>query len=192
MSKGQKQPRERVLPIAEHIVETLRPFCQRIEIAGSLRRRRPMVGDIEIVAIPKRPVDLLGQLIPKRPDLVTEFLSGRIPTFVKNGPKLKQFKYGRFMVDLSLPTAETWGEVFTIRTGSHEFNLWLVQTICPARGVKFHEGRLYGDGGRLLDTPEEADVFKALGLPWIPPEARDDNQWRDLVEAAESAAEAQP
>lgn len=181
MSKNQKQPREKVVPVAEHIVETLRPFCDRIEIAGSLRRERPSVGDIEIVAIPKRPLDLLGQPIPKRPDEVTSFLNHHVTTFVKNGPKYKQFKYGRYTVDLFLPTAETWGAIFTIRTGSHEFNLWLMNTVCPARGVRFHEGRLYGDGGRVLDTPEERDVFTALELPWIPPQYRDGHDWMQIV-----------
>ena len=55
MSKVSKRPFSEVLPIAQHIVDSLSPFCERIELAGSLRRKRPMVGDIEIVAIPYRP-----------------------------------------------------------------------------------------------------------------------------------------
>lgn len=181
MSIGKKQPREKVLPVAQHIIEILRPLSDRIELAGSLRRERPSVGDIEIVTIPKRPLDLLGQPIPKRPDLVTEFLNHHVTTFVKNGPKYKQFKYGRYTVDLFLPTAETWGAIYTTRTGSREFNLWLMNTVCPARGVRFDGGRLYGPGGFALNTPEERDVFTALNLPWIPPQYRDDTDWMAIV-----------
>jgi DNA polymerase/3'-5' exonuclease PolX len=61
MSAAVKFPYPVVLPIAGRIVEALRPYCERIEIAGSLRREKPMVGDIEIVAIPRRPVDLFGE-----------------------------------------------------------------------------------------------------------------------------------
>lgn len=51
MSNNTKLPIKDILPIAQTLVERLRPFCQRIEIAGSLRRKRPMIGDIEIFAI---------------------------------------------------------------------------------------------------------------------------------------------
>ncbi len=174
MSAAAKLPRDGVLPRALHIAETLRPFCHRLELAGSLRRETPLVGDIEIVAIPHRPVDLFGQPV-KGPTALETFLVSKGVALSKNGDRYKQFAYGSLTVDLFLPTVETWGSVLTIRTGSWEFSKWLV-TSQAARGaapneIAFREGRLYA-GGRLLATPEEEDVFAALGLSWIEPALR--------------------
>ena len=66
-----KRPYSQVLPIAESLVEKLRPACERIEIAGSLRREKAMVGDIEIVAVPRLERDLLGE--PQTPDGTPRF-----------------------------------------------------------------------------------------------------------------------
>ena len=65
MSSGEKQPRAVVLPITERLVSILAPFCERIEIAGSLRRLKPEVGDIELVVIPKLGADPNSSYAPK-------------------------------------------------------------------------------------------------------------------------------
>ncbi len=59
MSTTTKRPIQTVMPIAQRLLSALAPNCHRVELAGSLRRGRPMVGDIEIVAIPIRPTNLL-------------------------------------------------------------------------------------------------------------------------------------
>lgn len=176
MSTATRTPLPVIRPVADRIIEFLRPHCRRIEVAGSIRREKPLVGDIEIVAIPIRPMTLFGEELFDRPTSLDRFLDqlGRI-TFSKRGARYQQFTAGRYTVDLFLPTADTWGSVFTIRTGSWEFSRWLV-TSQAAGGAKpnevvFQDGRLLANG-RLLDTPEETDVFAALGLAWIEPRLR--------------------
>ena len=175
MSAAVKLPYPVVLPIAERVVEALRPYCERIAIAGSLRREKPMVGDIEIVAIPRRRVDLFNEPLPG-PTILDAFLDSRAVAFAKRGERYQQFRYGaQTTVDLFLPTAATWGSVFTIRTGSWEFSRWLVTSQAAGGaapdGLIFRDGRLLANG-RLLLTPEETDVFAALGLAYIPPVER--------------------
>lgn len=175
MSAVAKQPFHVVRPVADRIVEMLRPFCHRIELAGSLRRGAAMVGDIEICAIPVRFTDLFSQEIEDRPTELDRFLDRHEVTFKKRGTRYQQFKYGRFEVDLFLPNAATWGSIFTIRTGGWEFSRWLMMSraaggASPA-GVGFVDGRVYANG-RLLATPEERDVFDALGLKYIDPRDR--------------------
>jgi DNA polymerase/3'-5' exonuclease PolX len=173
MSTPTKTPLLTILPIAQRLRDALAPHCERIELAGSLRRQKPMVGDIEVVAIPRLQKNIFGEPIPFLATLLDDFLAGKV-VFVKNGPRYKQFSYGPYKVDLFLPTAETWGSVFTIRTGSADFTHWLVSQQphgAAPFGLAFDGGRLYAHG-RLLATPEEADVFAAVGLAYIDPADR--------------------
>lgn len=169
-----KRPYDEALAIANDLLTLLRPACERIEIAGSLRRKKAEIGDIEVVAIPKtRAVkDLFDNEIARVSlvDLTLEDMA-----FTKNGDKYKQFEYGGMTVDLFLATPETWGVIYVIRTGNAEFSHWLV-TPHYAGGampgtMRCQDGRLWKSGA-VLNTPEEADVFAALGLAWVEPEAR--------------------
>lgn len=178
MSKTGKRPLDEVLPVAQHIAGVLGEHCTRIEIAGSLRRQRPMVGDIEIVALPRRAVNLLGEEEVALPSALDTFLRGRVK-LEKDGPLQKSFWYGSFKVDLFLPASPAhWGCVYLLRTGSHDFNMWLMSHRSGQAGVRFHDGRLMRRfGSELLDTPEEADVFAALNMAFVPPQQRDDGGW---------------
>lgn len=177
MSQGQKQPHAQVLTVAQHIEYTLRPYCERIEIAGSLRRQRPFVGDIELVAIPKRPVDLFGMPQMGTDTALDQFLVEKQVKLSKNGRKYKQFTYGKHKVDLFLPeTKAHWGSIFLIRTGSHEFNMWLMAVRAKQLGLRFTDGLLY-DNGRVVDTYTEEAVFAALQMRFVPPTDRDDSRW---------------
>lgn len=177
MSDNKKLPLMEVAPAAFQLVEKLRPFCTRIEVAGSIRRQRPTVGDIEIVALPVRPLDLFGNPVVG-PTRLGQFLREKLGLgLVKDGPKYKQFLYGRHKVDLFLPeTPDHWGCIYTIRTGSHEFNQWLIE-FGKRRGLNFSGGLLWRATGEAVETPQEADVFSAMSLPVISPLQRDDYRW---------------
>jgi len=100
---------------------------------------------------------------------------------LKNGERYKQFLWHGVSVDLFIATPDTWGCVATIRTGSADFTRWLVTSrryggACPSH-LKFGEGRI-AEGVHLLETREEADVFNALGIPWVEPVDRVTGRWR--------------
>ena len=186
-----------ILQQAKQIAEALRremePHCHRIEIAGSVRRDKPNVKDIELVVIPgwverSRGSDLFGELRFQNNQLhewaLMQAASGAV-RWIKAGtgeieiaiPK-PDGKYWRGLLpegiklDLFITTPECWGCIFTIRTGSADFSHALVkyaQTI----GLRFKEGRLMRDD-KPLDTAEEADVFAALGLQYVEPQLRSD------------------
>jgi len=181
MSKGEKRPYSVVFPTAQHIVSVLGDYCERIEIAGSLRRERSLVGDIEIVAIPKYEKDLFGM-----PDLsqseLKHFLVQKGVKMPRCGDKYIQFLYGDYKVDLFMPTAETWGSIFLIRTGSHDFNMWLMAVRTGKVGVRFEDGRLLRRWNNdLIPTPEESDVFEHLQMDFVPPNMRDDGRWLGYI-----------
>lgn len=177
MSTATKTPLAEARRTAAHIANTLAPFCHTIEIAGSIRRERPSVGDIEIVALPRRQTDLMGNTVPGLMPLEA-FLQEKGVQIIKGGydakkkavQKYMQFRYGRFSVDLFMPeSAAHWGSIFTIRTGSHDFNMWLMNRRAPSVSIKFINGLLYTWQRQLIATPEEEDVFNALQMPFVPP-----------------------
>jgi len=135
--------------LAAEVVDLLAPFCERIEIAGSIRRGRATIGDLEIVALPRlveeRQPDLFGNgkpstvnLLDQRCDALRE--QGVFGTRVdKNGrPRwgsgLKWSAYRGVNLDLfgvSGLTAQ-WGLILLIRTGSADFSHRFVTPAAPA------------------------------------------------------------
>jgi DNA polymerase/3'-5' exonuclease PolX len=186
MSKSEtKMSYADALAIAEHLVNRLKPGCERIIIAGSLRRQKREIGDIEVVAQPKLTpaLDLFGEPVAgmEHSGLDERLASLGTEGYTKNGPKYKQFIFGGASVDLFIASQETWGCVATIRTGSADFTHWLVTPRNKGGGcfshLKFQEGRLM-DGGKALDTSEERLLFVALEQDWIEPVDRIDGRWR--------------
>lgn len=157
---------EEALIIAEKVKAQLAPHCDRIEIAGSIRRKKPEVKDIEIVAIPK-PYD------------VGLFESG-IATVVKQWEKVKgelPCKYTQrilpegIKLDLFFAERENWGNIFAMRTGSKEYSHRVLATEWVSQGYKSEGGYLFANGKKLAILEEE-DLFELLGLPYVEPELR--------------------
>lgn len=178
MSSGPKRPYQIVKTVADALVDALMPSCHRIEIAGSLRRQCQLISDIELVAIPIAHTNLLGE--PIDATLVDDALALWPVTFAKRGRKYQQFSFEWqpgwiFKVDLFLPTRETWGVVYTLRTGSPEFSKRMV-TARSYGGYKpdqytVENGRVRV-AGMLLPTSEEQDVFDRWEMKWIEPKDR--------------------
>lgn len=176
MSEGQRIAFGQAIYLSGPVMAMLQPFCDRIEFAGSIRRKKPEVGDVEIVCVPKAEHNLLGEAY--RSDLRIEtaiYAAGY--NVIKNGKKFKQFDLGPCKVDLFITTPECWGVIFTIRTGCAEFSHRLVTPkssggLMPSI-LRFKDGQIWcGSEPEPLETPEELDVFNALGLDWIAPEDR--------------------
>lgn len=172
---------------AQALVAYLTPRCERIEIAGSIRRKKEMVGDIEIVAIPRLdPItNLFGEVSGHHSQLNDAALFAELGRVLRSGLHYVQVEMADGVcLDLFITTPEQWGVIYTIRTGSADFSHWLVTPrqqggACPGF-AKVRDGRIWV-GSTALDTPEERDVFKALELPWISPEARTAGFWGQAV-----------
>lgn len=175
-----KLPLSQAQLLAEKIVKELKPVTERIEVAGSIRRRKESIGDIEIVCIPLLETDLFGFPGASRlePGLEVLISQGRIIKGDKWGPKYKKFHpvaLPDLSVDLFITTALEWAYTFVIRTGSADFSH---RVVTPRQHGGYLPGHLRVGGCRLwegdtaLVTPEERDFFEALGLEWIEPEGR--------------------
>jgi DNA polymerase/3'-5' exonuclease PolX len=171
--------------LAGKLVGALLPFVERIEVAGSLRRRKPEVKDIELVYIPKTvelPVGLFGEtqkqnvtdheidrlieigILAKRQNVRGSEAWGeknKLAVLVKTG----------MPVDLFATTEDAWFNYLVCRTGSAETNT-RIAFIAQKRGWKWNP---YGSGFTSLGSNEpylvrsEQDVFSFLGIPYLEP-----------------------
>ena len=168
--------------IASRTLEQLAPFCDRAEIAGSIRRGKPEVKDIEIVAIPTldtTALDLFGNPLPNTYPLYgfLETIFSQRNRKIKGGLRYCQYALGEGInldLFLVLPPSE-WGVQFMLRTGPAEFSHWLV-TLKRHGGalpsyLRCINGALYR-GLHKISTPTEMDVFNVCGLDWIEPADR--------------------
>ena len=149
--------------IADSVLQELKPHCERIEIAGSIRRKKANPNDIEIVAIPK-PYDV---------DL---FESG-IATVINQWKKVKgelPCKYTQrilpegIKLDLFFATPENWGLIFAIRTGSAEFSHRVLASGWVKKGYSSKNGILLKYGTEV-PIREERELFELLGIDWVDP-----------------------
>lgn len=150
---------------ASYVVDQLRPLCDRIEVAGSIRRRKPTIGDIEIVCIPS----------------LADYSDFR--QLVNGWPRVRGGADGKYTqrrvpgcplaVDLFMVSAQTWACIYTIRTGSADFTRGLIGR-AHDRGLQFQDGRLYCKAtGHAVNLREEEDVFQALGMSFVGLECRE-------------------
>jgi DNA polymerase/3'-5' exonuclease PolX len=159
--------------IAEKIKGALAPFCDRIEIAGSIRRQRPEVGDIDIVCQPKGEAG--KQAIAARCLQGATFLKGGEQYLVftlANGLQLDLwFAHAATGDLLGNGTPDNWVTLLICRTGSMEFNIELAK-LAHSYGLHWnpHSG-LYRNGEWLYVPTEEA-FFDALGMAYVKPEDR--------------------
>jgi len=158
---------EEATTIAEKVKEILSPSCEEIEIAGSVRRRKPTVNDIDIVLIEKPSAWLiLSSLIAT---------IGRIEL---NGDKIKRLWYGDkqsgIAIDIYIATPATWATLLLIRTGSKENNIKLA-SIAKRKGwhLKANGDGLFNEKGERIAGDTEESIYEALGVPYQEPEGRD-------------------
>lgn len=175
--------------LADEVIQLLEASCHRIEIAGSIRRQKPEVGDVEIICIPKiepGSLDLFGEpsgQVSRQYDLVCDLKAQVIfeDRTDKNGVpscgwKAQRLRYKGFAVDIFPVIAPAqYGVVKLIRTGPSDFSHrfvtpWAQGGEVLRAGLLIREGALY-DLGVLVETPEEEDLFRAVGRSFIP--ARD-------------------
>lgn len=194
MSDTPKRPYAQVVKIAEHLKERLQPHCDRLEIAGSLRRKKELVGDIELVAIPKIEVKVVGRtLFGEETKQTLNHLHHFTDDLLERGliahtePKAWGENYRRFnlttkagelyKVDLFMCRPDNWGVIFLIRTGSQEFSSWAVTEAHKwgplPPGYQVAGGQLWCNN-QPVPCPEEQVWFDLLGIPFVEPEKRTD------------------
>lgn len=169
---GQRVRIDQATPIARQLLQDIRGFpgVRRAEVAGSLRRRRETAKDIDIVCSGSNPQAIL-QAFASLP--IVRQVVGQGET--KCSVVLEQVVDGHRVVlnaDLRVVTDEQYPAALVYFTGSKEFNIKLRRRAI-ARGWSLNEYEL-NDGQKAIPLRDEADLFAALDLDFIPPELRED------------------
>ncbi|MFF7458889.1 DNA polymerase/3'-5' exonuclease PolX [Kitasatospora sp. NPDC008115] len=160
--------------LADQLVAALRevPGCTRCAYAGSLRRMRETVGDIDVLATAEDSAPLMAALTGL-PYVAEVIGTGPTKTSVRTTDGVQ--------VDLRVVPEEDWGAALVYFTGSKAHNIKL-RTMAVRAGLKLSEYGLFEvEGGGKVVSASEDEVYAALGLPWIAPPLRED---RGEIEAA--------
>ena len=152
--------------IAARLTSIIRPYCDAVVVAGSIRRRRPQVKDIDLVVIPNS-LSGLAMALLKRGEILTK-------KRLDSKTKIIKAHFEGVPVDIYLADKETWATILLIRTGSADHNKRLAM---KAKRLDLHlkangEGILDGDGRKISGDTEQS-IFAALGMEWVPPEKRE-------------------
>lgn len=168
---------------AGELIIALRDSCERIQIAGSIRRQRSMIGDIEIIAIPKvrYVTDLFGHRTPDGYHInatISQFVN-KGTRIIKNGDRFKQLILSNGMqldLFLVLPPAQ-WGVILALRTGPERFSKFIATTYekhgSLPPGCVMNKGGIYRNG-ELIPMPNEENFLSLLGFPGLTPIQRND------------------
>lgn len=161
-----KYPYTEAYKIALEVLEKLKPHCERIEIAGSIRRKKAEVGDIEIVAIPK-PYSV-GLLEDGIASVVNKWqkIKGELPCKYTQRVLPEGIK-----IDLFIAEEKNFGLIFAMRTGSADYSHKVLANGWVRQGFKSEGGYLFRDG-ELFEVREEKDLFRLIGIRYIEPENR--------------------
>ncbi|WP_436344625.1 DNA polymerase/3'-5' exonuclease PolX [Natronorubrum sp. FCH18a] len=182
---GQRQLLGEARPLADDVLAFLEGLeaVERCEVAGSIRRWRETIGDVDALVSTER-----GE------EVVEAFVDWEsVDSEIESGPEKASIRVGEIRVDLRVVVPEEFGSALQYFTGSKDHNVRL-RNYAIARDMKLNEYGAFDVSA--VDDPEsgqrvgervagetEEGMYEALGLPWIPPELRTD---RGEIAAAES------
>lgn len=163
----ERQPLGRVLPMAIEILKGLEASkdTKRLSLAGSLRRMKDTIKDIDILATSNNPGKVMKTFVnlPQVKEVLARGLT-----------KSSVITYDGIQVDLRVVAEDSFGAALAYFTGSKAHNIRL-REMAMKMGLKINEYGVFNEKtGKKIAGKEEEDIYRVLGLPYIPPELRED------------------
>ena len=166
-SSGERVLVDAAASVADEVVETLSalPQVERCEHAGSLRRMRETIGDVDVLAASRDPRPIM-EAFTALPFVAEVVASGGKKTSIRTATGLQ--------VDLRVVPPESWGAALQYFTGSQAHNV-RTREIAVKAGLKLSEYGLFdAESDELIVSETEEEVYERLGLPWVHPALRED------------------
>jgi DNA polymerase (family 10) len=161
----EKTTREAALEVSNRLHSEIAEYCEKIAIAGSIRQGKEMVGDVDIVIIPKDPVDKFIAKIKEK----IEFEYG-------GTKKLFGMYMGR-PVNIFITTPASYGACLYQSTGPALYNVHK-RSLAKRKGFKLNEYGLYNrETGEKVAGETEESIYEAMGLKYLNPTERKAPQW---------------
>ncbi|NOZ25503.1 MAG: DNA polymerase/3'-5' exonuclease PolX [Nitrospirae bacterium] len=163
----ERQPLGKVLPVAEDIMEKLGRVSGIGELclAGSLRRWKETIKDIDILATSSDPGAVMNAFV-RLPGVEEVLLKGPTKSSIVTGEGIQ--------VDLRVVEEGSFGAALQYFTGSKAHNI-RIREMAMKRGLKINEYGVFREAdGKKVGGEKEEDVYRLVGLPFIPPELRED------------------
>ena len=153
-----------ILPTAKEVYEKLKSLkeVERIDPAGSVRRMKETIGDVDFLVISKNPQKVMDFFVS---------LPGVIKIWGKGMTKASVRMREGFDMDIRVVPNRSYGSALQYFTGSKEHNI-ATRKIAMDKGLKLSEYGLFR-GPKMIAGKTEEDIYKALGMQWIPPEMRE-------------------
>ena len=139
--------------IANEVVKRLSPYCTKLEVAGSIRRQKPTVRDIDLVLVPRDRWELDSAVVGL----------GKVKM---SGMKLARVQMDSISLDIYYATPESFATLLLIRTGSKGNNIRLC-TLAKKKGwhLAANGDGLFDENGHRVAGDSEESIYKTLGLP---------------------------
>jgi len=163
----------RVIPVATQLCKSLEASADRIAYAGSLRRMKEIVHDVDILAA-STDVEKTMKAFLSMPFIESVLAQGPTKASVRVQDDLQ--------VDLRVVEPKSWGAAMHYFTGSKAHNIRMRERAIK-QGLKLNEYGLFDVDDKCVVGPEEIEIFERLGLPYIPPVLRED--WGEIEAAAQ-------
>lgn len=149
---------------------------EQLEMAGSLRRRRETIGDLDVLAVCKDQQEVMDHFV-SYPEVEEVLAHGQTKSSIR--------LHNGLQVDCRVVPAESFGAALHYFSGSQSHNI-AIRGRANDRGLTINEyGVAEVKSGRRVSGAEEKDIFEAVGLPWIPPELRENRGEIEEAEAGE-------
>ncbi len=149
------------------------PGVTRVIVAGSARRRKETIGDLDILAVSSKPKVIMDHFVKETPGIMTVIANGPTKSSIKIKPGLN--------IDLRVVPKESYGAALNYFTGSKEHNV-VIRARAIKKGLTLNEYGLFkglaaskneGKRGKMVAGKSEEEIYKALGLAYIEPEIRE-------------------
>ena len=169
VKKGQERMSlGKALPLAQELVRVLGHLAEveQIDVAGSIRRRKDTIGDIDILVTSSSPARVMDAFV-SLPQVAEVLEKGSTKASIRHREGIQ--------VDLRVMEPECFGAALVYFTGSKQHNI-RIREMAMKKGLKISEYGVFKEStGRRAAGATEEEVYAAVGLPWIPPELREDS-----------------
>ncbi len=153
-----------IIPLVDKVLERLNKLkeVEKISIAGSVRRMKETIGDVDILAVSKKPEKVMAFFV-SMPEIVKVWSKGSTRSSVRTK--------GKFDMDLRVVPSKSYGSALQYFTGSKEHNI-ATRRLAIHKGLKLNEYGVF-KGSKMIAGKNEKEVYRAIGLDLIAPEMRE-------------------